>query len=213
VDLRRPAITKLTAITTTLLALALCTVIAFSLLAMQLRSSLLAANSPIGTADALVLLAGGTGERINAAARLYKSGIAPKILMTNDGVLTRWSRQQQRNLYNVEWAREELVRLGVPSEALVLLPFVKSGTVYDALVTRQYMATAGMTKIAIVTSGYHNGRALWTFRRVMGEGKAVISVVPLNSAPAGFIQELIEIIKFDYYLLRYGLFEPQLAYR
>jgi uncharacterized SAM-binding protein YcdF (DUF218 family) len=193
------------------LAGTLCIVIAFSLWAIHLRSSLLAANSPGGTADAIVLLAGGNGERVRAAARLYQSGLAPKIIMTNDGVLTRWSRNHQRNLYNVEWAREELLSLGVPAAALVQLPYASSGTIYDALVTHQYMATAGIRKITIVTSAYHSGRALWAFRRVMGSQRADISVVPVSSAAAGLRQKVSEIIKFDYYLLRYGLLKPKLT--
>jgi len=193
------------------LILALCVLIAFSLWAMQLRSSLLATSRPGGTVDALVLLAGGNGERVHEAARLYKGGVAPKILITNDGVLNRWSRDLQRNLYNVEWAGIELVRLGVPAAALVQLPYASSGTVYDALVTKQYMTTAWIRRIAIVTSDYHAGRALWVFRRVMGGDRADISVVPVRSASAGLLKRLSEIIKFDYYLIRFSLLEPRMA--
>jgi len=184
---------------------------AFSVWAMQVRSSVLAANRPVVAADALVLLAGGKVERVHEAVRLYKSGTAHKILITNDGVLTRWSKKDQRNPYNVELSREELVKLGIPAADLVLLPYVKSGTIYDALVTKKYMATACIKKIAIVTSDYHSGRALWAFRRVMGGDPSDINVVPVRSVAAGLRHKLFEVIKFDYYLIRYGLVEPELS--
>lgn len=174
---------------------------------------LLRVHAPHRPADALVLLAGDNRTRLPAVARLFHQGAAPLVLLTNDGVFSGWSIKHQRNLYNVEWMEEELLRLGVPKGAMVKLSFQGSGTIYDALAAREFVKDSRIKRLLVVTSDYHTRRSLWTFRRVMPEKIEIgIFAVPTNATTGNEIQVVVlEYAKTFYYILRYGLVEGALA--
>ena len=155
--------------------------------------------------DAIVLLAGNHKERAPAAAMLYRDGYAPLIILTNDGLSSGWSTKYNRNLYQIEWAEEELVKLGVPREKILKLPFYGSSTMFDALAVKRYLFRSGMKKIIVVTSDYHTRRALWTFRHTLKEYTTDIAIFPAPSFGVGARGLALEYGKFGYYLLRYGL--------
>ena len=159
----------------------------------------------LSKADAIVLLAGGYEERAPAAAQLYHAGYAPMILLTNDGVLGGWSAKYGRNLYQIEWAEEELVKSGVPRERIVKLPFHGSSTMHDALEVKRYALDHGLKEIIIVTSDYHMRRALWAFRKVFSGTPVDFSAYPAKSNSIGVWGRTVERVKFFYYLIRYGV--------
>lgn len=160
-------------------------------------------------AQALVVMAGSPGERLPAAARLYRQGAAPRILLTNDGILSAWSPERQRNLYQVEWAEQELLREGVPLEAIVILPYTASGTMHDARHAVAYARAQGLESLLVVTSDYHTRRTLWCFQRAAGTEPLELGVVPALDRPPGLPTWerrrtlLVEAIKFLWYQLRY----------
>lgn len=39
-------------------------------------------------------------------------------MVTDDSVFSAWSKKYQHNLYNVEWAVERLVGMGLPASAI-----------------------------------------------------------------------------------------------
>ena len=170
--------------------------------------SYLVRQEPLEKADAIVVMAGNAEQRLPGAARLYHKGIAPRILLTNDGVFAGWSREYQRNLYLVEWAREDLLDKGVPGEDIVLLGYTQSGTIHDALNTREYVSAHGnVSSLLVVTSDYHSRRTLWTFQQVFAEYGVEIGVYPVKySGDEGFGQRLptllMEMIKLVYYWIR-----------
>jgi uncharacterized SAM-binding protein YcdF (DUF218 family) len=144
----------------------------------------LCVETPVARADALVLMAGSRGERLPAIARLYHAGIAPRILLTNDGVSGAFSREHGRNLYLVEWTEVELLKRGVPPEAIVKLDFIASGSVYDALNTRSFVRSdGGIRSLLVVTSDYHTRRTLWTFEKVFADDPVEIGVHPADTPP------------------------------
>ena len=156
-------------------------------------------------ADAIVLLAGDYKERAPAAAQIYHAGCAPMILLTNDGVFSGWSAKYGRNLYQVEWSEEDLVRLGVPRNLIIKLPFYGSSTMHDALAVRQYILRHPMRKLILVTSDYHVKRALWTFRKVFSGLPVEISAYPAVPHSIGMWGRAVERGKFLYYRIRYGV--------
>lgn len=168
-------------------------------------------------AEALVVMAGSPGERLPAAVRLYRQGAAPRILLTNDGVLSAWSPEQQRNLYHVEWAELELLAAGVPRAAIVILPFSASGTMYDAGHAVAYARAQGLKSLLVVTSDYHTRRTLWCFRRAAGTEPLELGVVSAQDRPPGLptwerCRTLItEGFKFIYYQLRPIIFYAYFA--
>lgn len=172
------------------------------------RSWLLAGltvHDTLAQSDAIVLLAGNHKERAPAAAMLYRDGYAPLVILTNDGMFSSWSTKYNRNLYQVEWAEEELLKQGVPREKILKLPFYGSSTLFDALAVKRYLFKSGLKKIIVVTSDYHTRRALWTFKHALKEYTTEITVYPALSFGVGARSLAVEHIKLGYYMVRYGL--------
>jgi uncharacterized SAM-binding protein YcdF (DUF218 family) len=148
-------------------------VVAWSLLAWVAARALIV-KAELSRADALVVLSGSSTylERTDWAARLYREGRAPLIILTNDDVRGGWSVAEQRNPLFVELASEELRRKGVPAEKIETIPEAASGTYEEALRLREYSLAHNLRSILVVTSAYHSRRALWTLRRVF-EGSGI----------------------------------------
>ena len=78
---------------------------------------------PLDHADVIFVLAGSGAyvERTRKAALIYKEGVAPKVLLTDDGARAGWSEREQRNPPYVELAKRELVAGNVPEDAIEIL--------------------------------------------------------------------------------------------
>lgn len=147
------------------------------------RALIVSAELP--QADVIVVLGGSSTyvERTSAAAQLFGSGRAPKIILTDDGQQGGWSSAEQRNPFFVERARQELERANVPAEKIEVLPPLVSSTYDEAVLLREYAKSHQMRSMLVVTSAYHSRRALWTLRRVF-EGSGV--ELGLESPPPGW---------------------------
>jgi uncharacterized SAM-binding protein YcdF (DUF218 family) len=163
------------------------------------------ASPPLEKTDAIVLLAGNFHQRAPAAAFLFRNGNVGKVILTNDGVFSGWSDKYNRNLYQIEWAEEKLVALGVPRERIVKLPFYGSGTIYDALAVKRYALSSGMHKMILVTSAYHMRRALWTFRKVFSGESVEVTAHPAVSGETSLKFKAAEAAKLVYYYVKFGL--------
>jgi uncharacterized SAM-binding protein YcdF (DUF218 family) len=148
-------------------------VIALSILA-WIAARALIVRAELSSADALVVLSGASTylERTDWAARLFKEGRAPRIILTNDNVQGGWSVDEQRNPLFIELAAQELRQKGVPAEKIETILKDASGTYEEALRLREYAVEHKFRSILIVTSSYHSRRALWTMRRVF-EGTGI----------------------------------------
>jgi uncharacterized SAM-binding protein YcdF (DUF218 family)/PKD repeat protein len=122
----------------------------------------------IANADVIVVLSNPSAyqERTWHAAQLWKTGRAPRVLLTNENLRSSWSEAEQRNPLFTERATEALKSAGVPPDKIEVLPQPVSGTVDEAVLLREYAQGRGLRSILIVTSAYHSRRALWTFRNV-----------------------------------------------
>ncbi|HYO92630.1 MAG TPA: YdcF family protein [Pyrinomonadaceae bacterium] len=162
--------------------LAVLLVVWFLLAWIAARSLVVHADLP--RADALLVLSGSSNyvERARWAARLYREGRAPLILLTDDGQQGGWSTEEQRNPFFVERAMKELKQSGVPAEKIEVLPGVVSSTYAEALSLREYASGRGLRSVLVVTSAYHSRRALWTMRRVMEGSNTEVGV---DAPPAG----------------------------
>jgi uncharacterized SAM-binding protein YcdF (DUF218 family) len=168
-------------------------------------------------ADALVVLSGsGTYvERTQWAARLFREGRAPKIILTEDPVPGPWSQEEQRNPTFTERAMAELKRAGVPADRIEVLPGPVTSTYEEAVLLRPYAASRGLRSILVVTSSYHSRRALWTMRRAFdGSGIEIgLDAVPPGRQaprpalwwlkPLGWRMVALEYLKMAYYFFRY----------
>jgi uncharacterized SAM-binding protein YcdF (DUF218 family) len=165
----------------------------------------LTVSTPLKSSDAIVLLAGSYEERAPMAVSLYHAGYAPRVILVNDGVRKGWSREHQRNLYSIERNEIDLVKRGVPVNAITRLPFRKSGTVYDALAVRDCVINQKLRSIILVTSDYHTHRSLWIFKRVMRQLPVIITIASSPSKESFITKILLEYVKLVYYRLRFGL--------
>lgn len=168
-------------------------------------------------ADALVVLGGSStyGERTEYAARLFKEGFAPRVLLTDDGLRGGWSQAEQRNLFFVERAAAALEAAGVPAGNVETLEPQTSSTYEEAMLLREQASARGLDSLLVVTSGYHSRRARWTFERVFRDSGVRVSVAavgPGRQTPAPYVWWLsprgwrlvgLEYLKLAYYRLRY----------
>lgn len=117
------------------------------------------------------------------AAHVYKMGVAPKILLTNDGGRAGWSREEQGNLPYVELARQQLLAQGVPYQAIEILASEVSGTVMEAELLGKHVAERRWKSLLIVTSAYHTRRALRAFQKAFAKNGADAEIGIVSPSP------------------------------
>jgi uncharacterized SAM-binding protein YcdF (DUF218 family) len=141
-------------------------------------------GSPQEKADAIAVLSGSATyrERTNRAAELYRSGLAPIVILTNDGGHSGWSRQSHRNPLFVELARENLTAGGVPNDKIEIIRPLVDSTYLEVERLREYAVEKGLHSIIFVTSAYHSRRTLWTVHQVF-DGTGISIAVQI--APPG----------------------------
>jgi uncharacterized SAM-binding protein YcdF (DUF218 family) len=100
-------------------------------------------------ADALVVLGVGSYERPDRAADLYRSGAAPKIIVSGRGDFAQ--------------NRQILVAAGMPASAICVEPRSNS-TKQNAQFSIALLRELGAKHVIIVTSWYHSRRALHAFQ-------------------------------------------------
>ena len=134
----------------------------------------LVVERPLDHADAIVVLSGSFSytERTKKAAELYRNGVSPRIFITDDGEIAGWDQNARTNLPFVELEKRELIRGGVPAEAIAVLPGKVSGTGEEAQSLAAELNDRPLGSILIVTSAYHTRRALRTFDKILA-GKSV----------------------------------------
>jgi len=163
---------------------ALCLAFLWSLLA-WIGAKLLIVQKDLPSADAIVVLSGpGTYlERSDWAARLYRERRAPVVVLSNEGLLSGWSGNQQRNLYFYELSFAELQQRGVPAQNIMVLSDIGAGTYQESLKLCDYAASQRFNRLLVVTSAYHSRRALWSLRRACEQKQVQIGI---DSPPPGW---------------------------
>ena len=197
------------------LSVAICLFVALWLIAWA-AAKLLIVSEPLERAEAVVVLSGSKTlmERVTLAAQLLKEGRAKKVILTNDNLRGGWISAEQRNPFFYEGAIKELRRLGVPDEAIVVIPTPVTGTQDEALVVREYLQPPVGTLI-VVTSAYHSRRALRSFKKVFAGTRTAVGIAPvkpgIQTPPAstwwlhrrGWEMVPVEYAKLAYYVVRY----------
>jgi len=121
----------------------------------------LVVEQPLEKADALLVLSGGTPFRAMEAAELYRQGWAPAILLTRgrpdeaDAALQKLGIDHPAEY---EYNRHVLLRLDVPSEAIVLLDKPIVNTWDELTIAAHWLDKHAGHQIIIVTSKTHTRR-------------------------------------------------------
>lgn len=154
-------------------------------------ADLLVTKLDIENPDAIVVLAGSAvyKERSALAAQLFLGRVAPRILLTDDGRSSGWSDSEKRNVKYVELAKRELVSAGVPEDRITIIEGDVAGTIDEARAVCASAEEMGLSKVLLVTSGYHSRRALRAFQATAAkESKpiefGIAAVPPGGDTPA-----------------------------
>ncbi|MGH9903116.1 MAG: YdcF family protein, partial [Pyrinomonadaceae bacterium] len=147
----------------------------------RVAAQALVARAELERADAIVVLAGSAAyrERARYAARLFREGRAPRVILTNDGTRGGWNSEKRRNPLFIERTAWELERGGVPAEKIEMLAEPASGTYSEAVQLRRHAAASNLKSLLVVTSAAHSRRALWTLRRVFDGGDIKVGLDPV----------------------------------
>jgi uncharacterized SAM-binding protein YcdF (DUF218 family) len=161
---------------------------------------LIARDAPRVTDAALVLAGDPDYERTRSAARLVRSGEARLLILTGG---------EPGPGDSAESLRQVALGLGVPPDA-IRMEQVSRSTHESMLAVQPILEQEGIRTLALVTSPYHQRRALWAARRTL-RGVLIVNrpADPSSWRPAGWWKTrwnrrivLGEYAKLAYYILR-----------
>jgi uncharacterized SAM-binding protein YcdF (DUF218 family) len=173
-----------------------------------LRASarLLTVQDALAPADAILVLGGDPDSRPDEAARLFRRGFAPRVLLVR-------ARPEPSVLLGVRPNDTDLNiavlrRLGVPAAAIheIEFPGGASSTYDEARAFREWAYGASPRSVIIATSAFHTRRARWLFRRQLDGLRVKVLMAPAREpdfdesnwwrTERGLILYLEEYIKF-----------------
>lgn len=132
----------------------------------------LAPSSSLSAADAIVVVSG-SDERIDHAIRLYRSGYAPRLILSGAA--------REGDTSNARAMSLEATMAGVPEQA-IYLEEKATNTYENALYTKEYIKSKNLKKLILVTSLFHQRRAYETFRYVYGDSSMTFINSPAKSS-------------------------------
>jgi uncharacterized SAM-binding protein YcdF (DUF218 family) len=136
-------------------------------------------EQPLQRADTIFVFAGTRMERALEAADLYRQGYARLVVLTeemSDGAIDELARHGIIVPTDAEVARDVMIRLGMPPDAIVIAPGVHNSTGQEAQTLRSLARVRGWRRVIVVTSKFHTRRAgLAARREVGGMGVEVIA--------------------------------------
>lgn len=151
--------------------------------------SFLVYDTPLQSSDAIVILMGSIPDRVLQSYEIYQQGYAPLILM----VPTYQTGMEHLDKYDIEIptnahiSQSALLDLGIPEEAIILLPGSAQSTKDEARAIYQYLQTNNeIESIILVSSAHHLRRAAMIFRRQLKNLNREITVIPRPSSYTDF---------------------------
>jgi uncharacterized SAM-binding protein YcdF (DUF218 family) len=128
----------------------------------------LVAEDPLDHADVALVLAGTRVERWLEAVDLYEEGWVTRILLSPGREEPAEAILRERGLRfptEADHAREALVQLGIPAEAIDTLPVRVDNTADEAAALHDMLGAAQWRRILVITSNYHTRRTKFAFGR------------------------------------------------
>ena len=170
-------------------------------------------NEPPIKGAAIVVLGGSVETRPFAAARLYRDGLASKVLVTQ----VKKSAVEKLGLKRAETeiAREVLIKEGVPESAIELIGTDVSSTYEEVMAVKEWAGAKGLSatdNLLIPTNSFCTRRIRWIFGKKL-EGSATPKVMEIPSEDygpanwwhheAGLIEFQNEVVKYVFYRIKY----------
>ena len=163
--------------------------------------------------DVIFVLNGDVNTRPFLAAKLFREGQAPRIIIAR----AEDEPAVKAGIFpnDTDVAIRILKKLGVPGEKISLIP-VPGGvtsTRDEAVALRRYADAHGIRRIILVTSAFHTRRAMWIMRKILAGSPATIVSAPAPhdkfdkaswwNEERGLITFANEYIKLIYYFAKY----------
>ncbi len=146
-------------------------------------ASFLIVEDPLQHAAAIVSLSGQTPFREMEAARLYRAGWAPRIVIVPELRREDWKALVSLGIKVTEgWElrREVLIREGVPASAILIPKDEAEGTVEELKIAARTLQITTQPVI-LVSSKYHTRRVSLTWRYVTGgKSKGIVRYAELD---------------------------------
>lgn len=147
-----------------------CLAIVFYPFLLQKMADFLIVQNDLEKADVILVLAGDTnGERVAQAVKLYKTGWAPKVLMSGGTAI--WNVTYAQNM------KDQARYLRVPAKDILLQDRSES-TYEDLKYSLEILKRIGAKKVIIVSSPYHMRRLSLAARKMYGKEDIKIIVFP-----------------------------------
>lgn len=168
-------------------------------------------NTPVQKSDAIYVLGGGLETRPFEAARLYREGMAPLILISNTGS----SRLSKIGLQptDTNLLRSILIKEGVPESAIIPIGTENASTHDEVLALAAWIKKNPQRSIIIPTDLFHSHRVDWLFQKELRplDVKLYVTAIPSPyyttrdwwKHEEGLITFQNEVVKHLYYRLRY----------
>ena len=172
-------------------------------------------DTPPAPAAAIVVLGGGRDTRPFAAAKLYHTGYAAKILIPK--VQPGPTEQLGLARNDSEIIHDILIKQGIPETALEYIGTKVSSTFEESLAVKNWLAnqpsaTASPSAILIPTELFYTRRTRWIFQRNLGPlAQPIVISIPAREYTAdnwwtteeGLIAFQNEVIKSAFYHWKY----------
>jgi uncharacterized SAM-binding protein YcdF (DUF218 family) len=167
----------------------------------------LVVHDDLAPSDVIVVLAGNSPFRARHAETLYRRGLAPQVIISNEplsshGVQTTWMELRERGL----------VRLAFPDDAVVPIPEISDSTYEEAQRSRDIMLARGWRTAILVTDPFHMRRAVMTFRQTFEPAGLSVAASPADGSKYGvdnwwtdrnaIMRVTQEYLKLVYYVAR-----------
>ncbi|MFC1510830.1 YdcF family protein [Candidatus Margulisiibacteriota bacterium] len=124
--------------------------------------------------DIIIVLAGdNNGERVDEGVKLYRQGLADRLLMSGGPMAWR--------LAYAEWMKKQAQTLGVPSGAIFVQDQSLS-TLEDAKFSLPILKNLGVKSVILVTSPTHTRRARRVFKRFLDQEEIKMLVHPVSKS-------------------------------
>jgi uncharacterized SAM-binding protein YcdF (DUF218 family) len=160
-----------------LIPIGIAAVLALSPLGLRMIGSSLIIEDPLQQARSIVVLGGQVPFRAKEAAAVYREGWAPQVWLTEGAQLEEDVALSQLGIERTPeyaYSRRVLERLGVPAQAIRILPGTNQNTADEVRTVARELQAAGGTRVVIITSKYHTRRVRVLWRTLVGKDPDVI---------------------------------------
>jgi uncharacterized SAM-binding protein YcdF (DUF218 family) len=146
-------------------------------IALRAAATWLIVEDPLQSARAVVVLGGQVPFRAAEAAHVYRQGWAHEVWLTQGGVFADDLALAQLGIGRSPehvYSRQVLERLGVPSDAIRVLPGANQNTADEMRTIARELKASGAYRVIIVTSSYHTRRVRMLWRALAGKNAEAI---------------------------------------